>query len=519
MNEAAGLEPSGSTSPIGLTPGAKNSVGYLKCLLLWTLALSSICCVSGRWQPHLVSDSASYLQYPFYSAPAMARYSRSPVYPAGLRAARSITLSEAFALQLVVFAQIILQAFAVSLLMIELLKWGLSRWMAIAAAATVAIGCPFWDNVSTISTDSAAMSIGVIAAVCILRGWRAGFSPLLAVGLGLCVLLAISLRPAYLFLLPWTTLMLLYRAGSRSESWRRRCRDAVVAISIPVVVLLAWCLFRFSVAGDFSLLPFGHQNMAAVTTQLLDNGELQQISGETGELAREIARRRVAVATGTDRPVRGLLPVRGPLPVSGDGLDLRVTSDPALRADSYMTLENRWDAMTYLVVIPAAASVAGEDPIDQHRLLAQLDRQIVRAYPMRYARWWFLAIRRGIWGSIANIVMHPIFLSVIVIVAGAMVIICVRPQSFSGAACLTRPVRSTRAAENFRHTALAARALTLIAISYAAMGLAFVALTSPPIGRFSDAAFVFLPSIVVIAMGQLFSANAALIAQHSTIPE
>lgn len=507
MKPPVWLGPPSSSSNSAIPPIENISVRYVKCLSLWTLALIAICIVSGRWQPHLVSDSASYLEYRFSPVDVMVRSMRSPVYPAGLRAAEAITSSGTAALQLVVFAQILLQGFAVSLLFVELLKWGLAFWPALAATGVIAIGCPFWDNISTISTDAAAMSIGVLAAVCILRGWRTGFSLRLSLGLGMCVLLAISLRPAYLYLLPWTACMLLCRGGGQSASWQRRFRDTLLAVSVPAFVLFGWCLFRFSIAGDFSLLPFGHQNMAAVTTQLLDNEELQRLPVDTGELAREIARRRVAVSTGVN------VPVMEHVRLSADGLDLRVTSNPALRADSYMTLENRWDAMTYLVVIPAAASVAGDDIIAQHRLLAQLDWQLVRSYPTRYARWWLLAIRRGVWGSVANMVMHPIFLAAIMTVASATILFCVWPRLFSSVA------RSTRAAEHLQRNAAAGRAVTLIAISYAASGLAFVALTSPTIGRFSDAAFVFVPGLVVILTVQLFAAIAWTVDQSSAHAE
>ncbi|MFG0290016.1 MAG: hypothetical protein ACF8CQ_17680, partial [Rhodopirellula sp. JB044] len=43
------------------------------------------------------------------------------------------------------------------------------------------------------------------------------------------------------------------------------------------------------------------------------------------------------------------------------------------------------------------------------------------------------------------------------------------------------------------------RALVLLAFTYAAFKLGFVALTSPPIGRFSDAAFVFIPGVLLCA--------------------
>ncbi|TWU15772.1 hypothetical protein [Allorhodopirellula heiligendammensis] len=459
----------------------------IKIVFWWSIALWAMCAVSGRWQPHLVSDSASYLDYPFASLESMARYSRLPAYPALLRACLAIAPSESVGLQLVVLVQILLQAIAVSFFMIEMRRWGLSRSAAIAAAAAVAVGCSFWDHVSTIATDCAAMSWGVITAACILRGWRIGFSTPLAAGVAASSLLSISLRPAYLFLLPWVITMVLFRAGDGVlPPWTRRWRDVAVIGSLPLVVLLGWCQFRYTVANDFSLLPFGHQNMAAVTTQLLDNDELEQMSGPGGALASEIARRRVAVSTG--RSGRASQPGTGAI----DGLDLRVTSDPSLRADSYMTLENRWDAMTYLVAIPAAIAVAGDDPIDQHRLLAELDRQIVLAYPLRYARWWMLAMRRGIWGSVANIVMHPIFLMVIVLAAGVAMLVCIWPQVISS--------RAEMDSEPARCSARARRALVLLAISYAATGLAFVALTSPTIGRFSDAAFVFLPSLAALAM-------------------
>lgn len=480
-----GRETSQSDPPPAANPLAK----YVTGSLLWSGALFALCILSGRWQAHLVADSASYLDYSWTSAQAMARHTRMPAYPAILDIAQAIMPSKMAGLQLMVFLQIVLQGTAVSLLMVELGNWGLSPRVAIAAAGAVAIGCPFWDNVSTIATDCAAMSWGVITATWVLRGWRIGFSTRLLVAVAASALLAISLRPAYLFLLPLTPLLLLFRSGDGMPTpWSRRWRDVAVWAPLPLFVLLGWCTFRYMAVGDFSLLPFGHQNMAAVTTQLLDNDELDRLPGRSGELAGEIARRRVSVAGGRGGREAGLGSI------SSDGLDLRRTGDPSLRAGSYMVLENRWDAMTYLVVIPAAIKVAGDDPIAQHRLLAELDRQIVRAYPERYAWWWLLAIRRGVWGSVANIVMHPIFLVVIVLAAGATTLFCIWPGRSAADGGVVDTAGGTRC------SAPARRALTLIAVTYAASGLAFVALTSPTIGRFSDAAFVFIPSLAAMAL-------------------
>ena len=47
--------------------------------------------------------------------------------------------------------------------------------------------------------------------------------------------------------------------------------------------------------------------------------------------------------------------------------------------------------------------------------MARLDREIVTRYPLRYFRWLGLAVRRGVWGSLADIAMHPIFFATILL--------------------------------------------------------------------------------------------------------
>ncbi|MCM2374388.1 hypothetical protein [Aporhodopirellula aestuarii] len=471
-------------------------MGYGKTMLMWAVFLFLICWLTGRWEYHVVSDTPSYQQYVFSPAEALAREIRTPGYPLVLRVTSWLTSTSAVALQLVVLAQILLHAAACTGLMLELRSWRIPASIAMIAAGAVGIGCTFWDNISTIATDCPAMSLGVATATCMMRGWRLGFSPRLSTGIALLIVAAISLRPAYLFLLPWAALMTLVRPlNGHLEPWSRRLRDVVWVTTIPVVFLLGWCLFRYTAVSDFALLPFGHQNMAAVTTQLLDEDELKSLPGKTGELATRIAELRVEVSRrGSSGPTSNeTADAASPLPtVAADGLDLRTSSDPSKRADSYMTLENRWDAMTYLVVVPAAIDVAGDDIVDQHQLLAELDKQIVRSYPVRYVRWWLLAVRRGIWGSAANMVMHPIFLVLILTATGMTAWRCLRPMPCSSTAQPSGDVVSAESIGGYR-------AFVLMAISYAGAKLAFVALTSPPIGRFSDSAFVFAPSIVAIA--------------------
>ena len=80
-----------------------------------------------------------------------------------------------------------------------------------------------------------------------------------------------------------------------------------------------------------------------------------------------------------------------------------------------MTIDARWDDMTYFVVIPAAQRVALNDPIAQHRTIAELNQKIIRQWPERYAIWLLKSARRGAWAIAADMVMHPIFLIAIVL--------------------------------------------------------------------------------------------------------
>ncbi|MEM6364335.1 MAG: hypothetical protein AAF745_07910 [Planctomycetota bacterium] len=426
-----------------------------------------------RLTPNEVPDTPSYRGYSFGSAVAVAEASRTPGYPVFLRVCDSLFGRDA-GLQWVVLAHIALHAWAATMLVEELLGSGLSSVISGIAGGLILIANTFWDHGNTIATDAPALSLVVILGVLVLRLWRT--TPDIKQGLiiGGLVTVLIFVRPAYLFVLPWLFLMLVFpptgsslrstHAGS-SSVLRQRCVVGLPIFVPPVMVLLGWCSFRAATVNDFGLLPFGHQNLAAVTTQLLDEEELVSLPGKAGELGQIIAKLRSDTnPKAFDASAR-------------DPLDLRQSSDARTRAPNYMTIENRWDAMTYYVIVPAASQLA-ETPTQQHRLLANLDRAIVFDYPLRYVRWVMLAFRRGIWGGVADIVMHPIHLTILV--AGAM--------SFYAASVGWLRIHVTH-----QPWSLCVRSLIVIAISFATLKILFVSLSSPPIGRFADAAMVWFP--------------------------
>ncbi|TWU03486.1 hypothetical protein [Neorhodopirellula pilleata] len=429
-------------------------------------ALMLVCFVSGRMTPHLVSDTPSYIDYRFASADEVARSVRTPGYPLLIRASELLFSSGESSLQALVIFQIVVHAIAVTVWLDELFRWSVPRRAAIVGCIAFAVTNTFWDHINTIATDSISMSLGMIIAALVVRVWRVGNSWRTTIAIGTLVIAVIAIRPAYLFLMPWMFAAMMFRpAGSAYVVGRTRWFDAIGIIMLPLVALIVWCGFRGSVTGDYGILPFGHQNMAAVTTQLLDNDELADLTKERfdpplADLGAAIGRARWEVM------------------------------DMHSRADSYMSLENRWDEMTYSIVIPAAERVIGGDVVVQHRALSKLDSAIVAEYPWRYAKWLALAIRRGVWGSAANMVMHPVYFPCWIALAVWAFVWSTR-SSVQKNAIDWSPIKP----------------LVMVTVSYALMKITFVALTSPPIGRFSDAAMALVPMLVGVVVAQLNSSR------------
>lgn len=421
----------------------------------------SVAYASGRLTPHLVPDSSSYLDYPFDSIDGIGRAIRTPGYPAWLWVLKAV-----FGLGFVPAAQVIAHATAVWALFRELSRWELPRRLALAIALPVGIGCTAMDNIHIVSSDALAASLGVLVVVCMLRWIRKGTTLLTMGAITLAATAAICVRPAYLFLIPW-----LFVAGSLLRSshpctisrWQATLSGMQVSVPIATVVF-CWMLFRFFAVGDFGILPFGHQNLGGILVQLVSDDELQSLP--SGSLAEKMGR---AITDERENFARNVGFAEG---------DEGAT----------MTIDNRWDDMTYFVVVPAAKRVAGNDPVAQHQAIATLNKAIIFDHPIRYAKWIVKAARRGAWAIAADIVMHPVFL----------VGICVMLTLI-----LFRAVTGGFASAPIADSA-GIRAFTILALTYMVMKVGFVILTSPAIGRFSDAAAIFIPGWIAVVFLRLW---------------
>ena len=403
--------------------------------------------LTGKLTVTLVPDSQSYLQYPLGSLEEMCRSIRTFGVPLWLKLWNS-TLGLGF----VPAAQVIVHATAVWWLFRELAHWNLDRAYRVAIAITVGVGCTANDLISTVSSDALAASLAVMVVTAVLRWARQ--SDCLQTILPIVVLssIAIFVRPAYLFLGVWLLIAGALLRRLHEASWRSAFLSGLKLSVLLALPVFAWMGVRKATVDDFGFLPFGHQNMGAILVQLVSDDELQSLPGEMGS----------AVVTEKHRFDRDVGFAKG-------------------EAGATMTIDSRWDDMTYHVVIPAAISVAGDDPIASHRAVANMNRSIIKQYPLRYIAWLVKSARRGAWAIVADITMHPIFLLGI----GVMMLVFLQ-QAMMG---------------NFDRVltdSIGHRAFTIVTFTYLITKLMFVILTSPAIGRFSDAAAIFLPGWIAI---------------------
>ncbi|TWU49772.1 hypothetical protein [Rubripirellula reticaptiva] len=433
-------------------------VAEVKYWVLLTLLMLGVAAMTGHLQPHHVDDTPSYLQYPLDSMDAAMRSTRTPGYPLIL-----VSVSRLIGIAAVPWIQILLHSVAAWWLGVELRRWGTRPASAIAAAIAVAFGCTFMDHVSTIATDAPAASLGVMTAVAMMRWVRLGQTANAAMVVACFSVLAISFRPAYLALAPWTLLCgACFRFAPISRGKITAKFGWLVAPIAITTAIVTWIMLRGFTVGDFGVLPFGHQNLAGITVQLASDDELLTFDGAPGKLIAETLRQRDA------RIAEGLQFTEG-------------------NPSATMTIEGRWNDLIYQAVVPASRAIHGDDTITNHNAIAAMNKVVIRRYPMRYARWLALAARRAAWASAADIVMHPVFLAGITL------------------AVLWEAVRVLAGfTVNPSASDAGLAVLFIVGFSYFVVQIGFVILTSPPLGRFADAVAILIPAWIAARIVQHF---------------
>ena len=445
---------------------------------------------TGRWSPHHVADTPSYLQYPFDSLAGSLNSIRTPGYPLFVSIIR-LTMG----LSAVPAMQWLIACVAAWWFAIEMGRWSASTIAVWGSAFSIVFGCTSLDHQSTVSTDALAASIGVCSVTCLLRWIRRGrgfWDGVVIVGF---CFTAIMIRPAYLAIIVWVAAMgTLLKTNTKladapephhTIGFPGRLISSLWVAGACLSLVLGWMTLRWIVVNDFGMLPFGHQNLAGVTLQLVSDEELFQLAKEdpAGEIERLVNafvnQRRQALTNGFEFQ-------------SGPGLPT-------------MTMENQWNDLIYQAVVPATIALSPDDPIERHRLIGRMNRLIVQRYPHRYVHWLLLSARRSIWGIAADLLMNPVFLTVGGLLATVWFCIAIQNQG-RDSACISvvqrmsdelHPADRCDVRPSVGGTSIVTLA-ALVAFSYAAVMIGFVILSSPPLGRFADAGAILIPSWLVI---------------------
>ncbi|WP_146515912.1 hypothetical protein [Rubripirellula amarantea] len=467
----------------------------LAAILVVTLGYAAI---TGRLTPHHVADTPSYLNYPLDSLHDALLSPRTPAYPIFLG-----VMKATLGLAVVPLIQWIISALAAWAFAVEMRRYGSTVKVAWAIGFAIALSCTALDHQSTLATDAIAASVGIWVVTMLLRWHRTerGFKTAIAI-IGLSFL-AIMIRPAYLALIPFLGIagtLIMRMSGGTIGRGLTTSLTPVLGICLCVI---GWMGLRGAVVDDFAILPFGHQNLAGVTFQLVSDEELRAVSPSSSELIEAI------LAARDDAKRRGF-------DLADDGGQVGMTS-------ATMTIEARWNDLIYQAIAPAANQQYPDDAVRAHREIAKVNKAIVAKYPLRYARWIALATRRAIWGTVANWLMNPFFLAATLIALGI---------------ALERSIRSTPESVNMRHVnsttgpnetpssgdaagkaennaanvganalvGIESRAFTdnpigwdsrvlfVVAMLYAICMIGFVILTTPPLGRFADAGAILIPA-------------------------
>ncbi|QEF99938.1 hypothetical protein Mal15_40050 [Stieleria maiorica] len=440
--------------------------------LLFAIIGVAVAAISGRLAMHMVNDTPSYVDYPLGSLTDALLSIRTPGYPVFLA-----VVSATVGLSWVPLLQVLLHATASWSFTEALHRRGMPLRSAGAAGGCILVGCTAADHISTISTDAPAASLGVITASLLMNACRtrsATQTVACAIACAVVAIITIFVRPAYLFLVPWiaVTGWLLFDRGAvvTADADADDGADATVApsrllglkIACAVgIVVVGWMFIRKLVVSDFAIAPFGHQNLSAVLVQTVPAETLRNLPGESAELGRRVADELTRRGFQLPDPSGGSLPT--------------------------LTIEQQWGQINYGIVWPLAREVDAKKDASNplapevrvHRQIGTLNRAILSQSPTGYLRWLLLAVRRSVWGTAANIAMHPIFLPTVLLGLLWLLVKVVRQPAIG-------PIELPAGWNAF----------AIVAITYAVFSIGFVILTSPPLGRFADAGAIFLPGLV-----------------------
>jgi hypothetical protein len=424
------------------------------------MVLAAVLAVSGRFKPVRVPDTPSYEMFPFASPLEALSYSRTIGYPLLLKLGGLVAGRHAAVPPL----HYLLHVLAVGVFWLGLRNLIPSDWTSMLVAGSLLYSHLVFRYVNNLAADCAGCSLAILSIGLLLVAILGSGSRWSWWALAGSIFAAYQVRPAYLFLVvlvPPLGAMLAWLAGpAPPRSWRRLILTLAAAAALP---LAAFGAVRWLAVGQFSLVSFGGCNFAGVVSALMDAGDPARFPAEVRPLAEAVLRRRAELAASD--------PQYSPGPHS-----------------SYIQIENAFNANTWQIGVPAAQEVYGDDWREIDGRLWQLAVAIVAEHPLRYGVWLAKAFVRGVYMIVSEYIMNPVYFALLALLLGAhgLCVVLRKRRGIDGAAGGVDFVPPS--------------SVLLIAVSFALAKLLLVIVTSPPLGRFMDAAGVFLACVLAEAV-------------------
>ncbi|MFO0428345.1 MAG: hypothetical protein ACK526_17390 [Planctomyces sp.] len=463
---------SGATSISSPRPDQRQEGGGRRglVLILIQIAVTGIwMSVSGRFTANEVIDSASYREFPWDSLQTILGDFRTPGYPAFLKALQWVVGAAASAIPL---TQYLLYASAVMLMYFALYRFLEDSAKALAGASTLLYSNILHNFCSDVSTDTIAAAVGLMVCGLLLLTLT---DPRIRwfVALGFAVVAGWQIRPAYLFLVPFVTVVTWVAGAPKLQTAvKRRIPAVLIAGAIVSLPMIGYSMLRYSVTGHFGVVSFGGYNVAGIAGQFLVKDDIPLLSPDLQQMATEAIERR-------------------------DSGQLRPGLYDDLPVMNYMRLEDRHDLTISFVLLNYGGRIPLNERAEVNRKLTRLARELIMLHPRAYLTWhvkaWRQAFRKLMWDFADNYLSFALMVATVLMLTAYVIL----------------PARGTLIMPGLNRELF----LAVLALTYCILSLFFIIPFCPPRGRFTDAAGVLLPAPIAILLWA--TANSFLLQRKS----
>lgn len=455
----------GETSELTANPFRKPWFYFALQIVL--LAIAMFCL--GKFSPVSVGDTPDYTGFPLGDPVAALSHPRTFGYPLFLAIAGVLAPSYQAAPVL---------DFMVHVIAVAVFWFGLRRiircpWTSMAVAGSLLYSNVLLRYGNNLAADSLASSLAIATLGWLLvtlfaQRQRASHWCLLALGIFACY----QVRPAYLFMIPLVPVLALafwWLVRPTLPPWREWYSLLMKLLLVVALPYLAFCSLRWAVVDHFSVVSFGGNNFAAITCMFVNEADVERLPVDLQPLAEAIVRRRRQVAD----------------------------QNPGYTAEAtrrYMQIEGPFDTNINAVCVAAAREVYGEKWLDGDRALWRFAVAVIREKPTYYGVWLVKAFIRGIYMIVSEYIMSPVYFLLFVALAVCHALSVILRKRNPGAAGQADP-----------DLFVEINALWILAAGFALAKVLLVVITSPALGRFMDAAGVFLACVFVRALANRVS--------------